>query len=601
MRYPILLLLALCTLFACREDEFVVTTTTDMPDPVVFRETEVFGRVVDAEGRGVPDVSVFWLDGATLTDQLGVFRVRASTNQRVATLRLSHPDYFDVSRRLIIPPSNRITAFRQILQPQNRFPLVNVATAGGQLQFQDGLQLTFPPNALATSDGQPYGGDVFLAEHYLAPTEEDVQFRMPGNLLATDANDETRYLRSFGMAAVELFAADGSPLQLLQPVGISLPVPDALLADAPSEIPLWYFDETEALWIEEGSATLQGDRYVGSVAHFTWWNCDVPGPWVFLEIQFAPPAQAAGLWARLTQSFTGISTVANIDPTGYAAGFVPGGETFALAVLPPYGLACQFTPNDVLIGPFDEDTFLDDQPVNFSAPSVVDTLTAKGLDCAGAAITNGYAVVTYSTNTAPQNFSFEEIHPLDSLGCLRITDMGCNAGLSTTVQLVDVNAGLESDPVTVDWVGTLHLGSLPACNTTVPDLTQFELGGDTVRFFQTTASLYDDPATNSSLVTITTYDLQVDGLVKYTIELRKWALSAFQWQITATAEPSGSNPPGTYFFDGSGIQNADVTVSDINAPPGSQVAIQITNVIITDPTLTFSDPTTLLIEATVVD
>ena len=52
------------------------------------------------------------------------------------------------------------------------------------------------------------------------------------------------------------------------------------IAGAPNEIPLWYFDEDNGYWIEEGSATLQGTKYVGTVSHFSFWNYDIPTEYV---------------------------------------------------------------------------------------------------------------------------------------------------------------------------------------------------------------------------------------------------------------------------------------------------------------------------------
>jgi hypothetical protein len=53
-------------------------------------------------------------------------------------------------------------------------------------------------------------------------------------------------------------------------------IPDKQLSTAPATIPLWYFDEDKGVWQEEGSATKQGNKYIGTVSHFTDWNCDEP-------------------------------------------------------------------------------------------------------------------------------------------------------------------------------------------------------------------------------------------------------------------------------------------------------------------------------------
>jgi len=57
-----------------------------------------------------------------------------------------------------------------------------------------------------------------------------------------------------------------------------MPIASSQLSFAPNTIPLWYLDETTGLWKEEGMATKTGSSYVGTVQHFSTWNCDYSGP-----------------------------------------------------------------------------------------------------------------------------------------------------------------------------------------------------------------------------------------------------------------------------------------------------------------------------------
>jgi hypothetical protein len=54
-------------------------------------------------------------------------------------------------------------------------------------------------------------------------------------------------------------------------------------SNPPASIPLWYFDEERGIWVEEGTATLQGNVYTGAVAHFSWHNLDVPSERVTIK------------------------------------------------------------------------------------------------------------------------------------------------------------------------------------------------------------------------------------------------------------------------------------------------------------------------------
>ena len=99
---------------------------------------------------------------------------------------------------------------------------------------------------------------------------------MPGADLMAIANDgDTVPLISYGMVNVEMSDEDGNPLQLKDGCEAYLKYPAPKEFTSHDTIPLWYFNEESGLWVEEGYSTRQGDEYVGSVRHFTWWNCDI--------------------------------------------------------------------------------------------------------------------------------------------------------------------------------------------------------------------------------------------------------------------------------------------------------------------------------------
>ena len=112
--------------------------------------------------------------------------------------------------------------------------------------------------------------------HHLDPSDPTTKDKMPGSLLAQNNSGAQRILETFGMLNVELQDASGNKLQIVNPTSIEMPISAFQLATAPTTIPLWYFDETLGYWKQEGSATKVGNKYVGTVNHFSWWNCDAP-------------------------------------------------------------------------------------------------------------------------------------------------------------------------------------------------------------------------------------------------------------------------------------------------------------------------------------
>src|SRR5207342_1983487 len=69
-------------------------------------------------------------------------------------------------------------------------------------------------------------------------------------------------------------------------VDVQIKVPTEMLATAPSTIPMWYFDEQDGTWREEGDASLSGDIYSTTVHHFSFWNCDAGFPTIKWEATF---------------------------------------------------------------------------------------------------------------------------------------------------------------------------------------------------------------------------------------------------------------------------------------------------------------------------
>ena len=99
---------------------------------------------------------------------------------------------------------------------------------------------------------------------------------MPGNYL-TGAG---AMIESNGALQVSLFDADGAKLNLAESKTATIRIPAVSRGGAPlpTTIALFYFDDTTGVWIQEGSAALQGTApnqyYEGAVSHFTVWNAD---------------------------------------------------------------------------------------------------------------------------------------------------------------------------------------------------------------------------------------------------------------------------------------------------------------------------------------
>lgn len=153
------------------------------------------------------------------------------------------------------------------------------AATGGTVAAADGDgSATFGPNSFETEDGSMYSGDVEVEIAVMLPDEGDFFESFPGEFEGVREDGSTVPFESYGFMGVNLYSANRAPLYLADGVTAELTVriPDALARSVPDTMPMWYFDEEDGLWREEGYAVKDGSEYVANVSHLTIWNWDLP-------------------------------------------------------------------------------------------------------------------------------------------------------------------------------------------------------------------------------------------------------------------------------------------------------------------------------------
>jgi len=92
-------------------------------------------------------------------------------------------------------------------------------------------------------------------------------------------------LYSYGFFSCELRGENDQKLNLAPGVkaSVAFQITDNQQSKALPTMPLWHFDEQASIWKEEGTATKQGNTYMGEVSHFSSWNCDWQGPRCWVE------------------------------------------------------------------------------------------------------------------------------------------------------------------------------------------------------------------------------------------------------------------------------------------------------------------------------
>lgn len=260
--------------------------SSERPDvPTLSQQTSIEGRVIDDSGMPVVGATVkAGLSNGT-SDKNGMFKITNAVFSTPETfVTVSKPGYFKGSRTFFSRDKSNNYIKIQLLRKaiSGRIP----SSAGGDVDIRgDGGNVHFEPNSFVTESGSNYTGTVLVATQYLDPTLEGVSDQMPGDLRGSNTAGNVVGLKSYGMIAVELLGENGQALQLKSglPATVQINIPASKNTTAPATIPLWYFNDSTGLWKQEGTATKNGTQYEGTVAHFSFWNCDDPFAYVILK------------------------------------------------------------------------------------------------------------------------------------------------------------------------------------------------------------------------------------------------------------------------------------------------------------------------------
>lgn len=270
--------LASIVFFSCKKNN-----TTD-PDPKLEEpnnavSTLIFGVVTDENNRPLQGVSITINSQSVLTDDQGSFTSKNIKVTQRTVLKANYNGYFQSIHLLEL--DGKKTQNVQI-KLQKKVAVANFNASSGTTANigSSGASVVFPANSYVDAKtNQPYTGNIKVYARFANIDSPNFLETVPATMRATDDNGTVSRLETFGMMEVLMEDESGNPLQLFKNnATIKMPVAGSQSATAPNSIPLWSLDESTATWKQEGSATKQGNLYVGEVSHFTWWNCDIAQP-----------------------------------------------------------------------------------------------------------------------------------------------------------------------------------------------------------------------------------------------------------------------------------------------------------------------------------
>lgn len=244
------------------------------------------GIVRDASGTPIEGVSIVSGSSAATTNTDGFFefdqiQVVSVQNDR-SVVRFSKAGYFDVVRSMDADDAEGASWEIVMCKKENNdFTSIKTYSSSSDQTLQAGeMKIDMPQDGYKVDGtGLSYTGKVKSEMVYLDPNNERFSEMMPGgDLAAVRSDNSSAQLVSYGMTDLNMYAENGDKLQLKNgsKAKLTFPIPAGMGENPPASIPLWSFNEKTGLWEEEGSAQLQGNVYVGEVAHFSWVNLDYP-------------------------------------------------------------------------------------------------------------------------------------------------------------------------------------------------------------------------------------------------------------------------------------------------------------------------------------
>lgn len=296
------------------------------------------GIVRDASGTPIEGVSIVSGSSAATTNTDGFFefdqiQVVSVLNDR-SVVRFSKAGYFDVVRSMNAADGESWEVV-MCKKENNDFTSIKTYSSSSDQTLQAGeMKIDMPQDGYKVDGtGASYTGKVKSEMVYLDPNNERFSEMMPGgDLAAVRSDNSSAKLVSYGMTDLNMYAENGNKLQLKEgsKAKLTFPIPAGMGENPPASIPLWSFNEKTGLWEEEGSAALQGNVYVGEVAHFSWVNLDYPERQgtVYGYVKDDTGKILPGIRLNIGQLLT--STVTKSD--GYYSHEVPANTDFSITV-----------------------------------------------------------------------------------------------------------------------------------------------------------------------------------------------------------------------------------------------------------------------------
>lgn len=432
---------------------------------------DFIGQIVDPNNDPIQNATVKIGSSTAQTDVNGVFIINnASVYEKFAYIKAEKAGFINGSRSIV--PTDGKNNIKIMMIPAQVTETV-ASGSSSEVALYTGTKVVLD-GAYEDEDGNAYSGNVQVSLFHLTASDDNLSSLMPGMLYAEDESGDETVLETFGMVHVQLTGTGGQKLQIADghTAQITVRVDDTQTATAPSTIPLWHFDEEYGYWKEDGTATKQGNYYVGTVSHFSWWNCDAQFPTVSLCATIVTPSGEPIANTAIGISRAGMTypSMGYTNSNGEVCGLIPANETLTMTVYDNCGAVASTSS----IGPFSADTDLGNIVLAAVQTTVV---TGMLLQCDNSNVTEGYVYLSYGNTNLVANVTD---------GTFNFTTLICESSPQEfTLAGYDYENNQTTGSMSYTFATpTTVIGNIPAC-TAINEYVSYQLDGeDTVFLYQ---------------------------------------------------------------------------------------------------------------------
>ena len=305
--------------------------------PITENRTLVNAFVQSSNGALLKGVTVSILDQKAITNENGIAQLNVNVPKGSDEIVVKYEEEGFITQSVLVKVDELKNVTGILLAAKEIVPVEEIEKAQVIKASSLGATITIPENAFVKESGGFAQGKVNVQFTPWDIRSDDLN-AMPANGEALDEQGNRAQLISAGMiTATFIDAVTGEKLQLIEgkkadiQMNLSLKSINNQEMKVGTEIPMWHFDETKGLWIEDGTGTViasanseTGLAVHATVKHFSTWNWDLKldnGGSVYLQCTMENKAIPCSIIAKVKlddgSSFTRSTYVSSEGTSAY--------------------------------------------------------------------------------------------------------------------------------------------------------------------------------------------------------------------------------------------------------------------------------------------